>query len=53
MVAARYGKTECVRILAEKEAGMQDGGNMTALMFAAENGYFGCMKFLLGEEAGM
>ena len=41
MVAAFYGKTGCVRILAEKEAGMKDGGSCTALMLAARGGASG------------
>ncbi len=35
MVAAVYGNTECVKLLAEKEARMQDADGNTALMFAA------------------
>ena len=53
MVAAFYGKTECVRILAEKEAKMQDGYNETALMFAAEKGHLECVEILAPLEKGM
>ena len=37
MVATYYGKTECVRILAEKEAGMKDDDGRTALMYTMES----------------
>ena len=53
MVAAFYGSTECVRILAEKEAKMQDGGKMTALMYAAGQGHLDCVKILAPLEEGM
>ena len=53
MVAAYYGKTGCVRILAEKEAKMQDEEKRTALMYAAENGHLECVKILAPLEKGM
>ena len=53
MVAAFYGKTECVRILAQKEAKMQDDSNNTALKFAALSGHLECVKVLASLEAGM
>ena len=53
MVAAYHGKTECVRILAEKEVGMQDEYNNTALMVAAREGHLECVKILSDFEAGM
>ena len=53
MVAARYGKTECVRILAEKEAGMKDRDNMTALMYATMHGHAECAEALAPREKGM
>ena len=53
MVAAFYGKTGCVRILAEKEVKMIDGDKMTALMFAARNNYSECVKILAPLEQGM
>ena len=55
MVAAFYGKTGCVRILAEKEAGRQDGydgHNRTALMLAARNGHLECVMVLASKECG-
>ena len=62
MVAAFNGKTECVRILAQKEARMQDWytdyrkrycKTNTALMFAAGEGHFECVKVLAPLEKGM
>ena len=53
MVAAHYGHTGCVRILAEKEAGTQDELGETALMIAAEKGHLECVKILIEAEAGM
>ena len=46
MVAAFNGHTGCVRILAQKEAGMKDGSGRTALMMAAENGKVECVNLL-------
>jgi len=53
MVAAFYGKTGCVRILAEKESRLQDGNGRTALMYAAGNGHLECLKILAPLEKGM
>ena len=53
MKAAKYGYDDIVRILVEKETGMQDGDKWTALMFAAKYGHLECVKFLLDFEAGM
>ena len=53
MGAGLRGRTECVRILAEKEAKMQDGNNNTALMYTAENGQLECVKILAQLEKGM
>ncbi len=53
MVAAERGRTECVRVLMEREAGMRDGGGMSALMVAAGRGHEGCVELLVGKEAGM
>ncbi len=53
MVAANNGKTNCVKILAEKEARMQDGFGLTALMLAAEEGHLECVKILAPLEKGM
>jgi len=46
MVAAYYGKTGCVRILAQKEAKMVDEYKYTALMYAAYRGHLECVKVL-------
>ena len=46
MVAAYYGNAGCVRILAEKEARMQDGFNSTALVYAVYNDHLECVKIL-------
>ncbi len=53
MVAAHYGKTGCVRILAEKEAGMKDENGWTALILAAMNGHLECVKILAPLENRM
>ena len=53
MVAAFYGKTGCVRILAEKEAKMQDEEKWTALIHAARNGHHECVEILAPLEKGM
>ena len=53
MVAAERGRTECVRVLMEREAGMRDSGGMSALMVAAGRGHEGCVELLVGKEAGM
>ena len=53
MVAAYTRKTECVRILAEKEAGMRDADGMTALMYAAWKGYLDCVQILAPLEKGI
>ena len=53
MVAANSGETECVRMLAEKEAKMQDRFGLTALMFAAYKGHLECVKSLAPLEKGM
>ena len=53
MVAAFYGNTECVRILAEKESRLQDGNGRTALMYAAGNGHLECVQILAPLEKGM
>jgi len=39
MMASNENKTECVRILAEKESGMKDEAGFTALMMAAYEGH--------------
>jgi len=51
--AAKYGHDDIVRILAEKEAGMQDEHGWSALMLAAEKGHPECLKILASEETGM
>ena len=53
MVAANYGNTECVRVLAQKEAKMKDDSNNTALMFAAGEGHLECVKVLAPLEKEM
>ena len=53
MVAAHCGKTECVKALAEKEAGMRDGSGLTALMAAACRGHLKCVEVLAPLEKGM
>ena len=53
MVAAYYGHAGCVRILAEKEARIQDNAGKTALMFAAHMGHLECLKILAPKEEGM
>ena len=53
MVAAFYGKAGCVRLLAEKEARMQDEDGWTALIYAARNGHLECVKILAPLEQGM
>ena len=52
MVAAFHGNIGCVRTLAEKEAGMRDGFDRTALIFAAHEGHFECVEILREKEAG-
>ena len=53
MVAANSGKTEYVRILAEKETGIQDEIGLTALMMAAKNDHAECVRVLVEKEAKM
>ena len=53
MVAANYGHAGCVRVLAEKEAGMQDEYRNTALMAAAQKGHPECVKILAPLEKGL
>ena len=53
MVAAVLGKAGCVRMLAGKEAKMQDADGWTALMRAACMGRLDCVEILLDFEAGM
>ena len=53
MVAAGCGKAGCVRMLAGKEAKMQDADGWTALMRAACMGRLDCVEILLDFEAGM
>ncbi|EET02696.1 Protein 21.1 [Giardia duodenalis ATCC 50581] len=52
MSAAQSGHTECVKLLIEKESGMQDKDGRTALMLAAINGHIECVKLLLEKEKG-
>ncbi|TNJ30135.1 Ankyrin repeat protein 2 [Giardia muris] len=53
MHAARYGHTECVQALLEREACMQRSGGMTALMLSAKFGFTDCVALLLRAEAGI
>jgi len=53
MVAAQHGYARCVRILAEKEAGMQDELGETALILAAIKGHLECVEILAPLEKGM
>jgi len=46
MIATFNGHTGCVRILAQKEAGMKDSDGRSALMYAAANGKVECVKVL-------
>ncbi|TNJ29810.1 Ankyrin repeat protein 1 [Giardia muris] len=56
MWAAYHGNTECVRVLAAREGGLQiKAGQLqgcTALIFAAGNGHRECVQLLLEREAG-
>ncbi|TNJ30106.1 Ankyrin repeat protein 1 [Giardia muris] len=51
MYAVRYGHTDCVCLLAEKEGGMQLPDGRTALMQAIELGFMDCVEALVGVEA--
>ena len=55
MYAARWGKYECIKILANtKEIGMKDAYEWTALMYAVGNGKCECVKILAKtKELGM
>ena len=53
MIAAKYGYDDIVRILIEKEVGMQDKDRRTALMSAAGYGHLECVKILAPLEKGM
>jgi len=53
MAAAACGNHECVKLLLDQEAGMQDDEGMTALMRAAKNGKKDCVILLLEKEKGM
>ncbi|TNJ27587.1 Ankyrin repeat protein 1 [Giardia muris] len=46
MLAAREGFTEAVEVLLEREQGMKDGCDWTALMFAAQRGHKACLMLL-------
>ena len=53
MVAAYYGNTSCVRLLADTEACTQDEDGNTALRFATAQGWKNCAKLLAPMEEGL
>ena len=50
MHAADNGHPDCVRLLLEKEGGMQNSDGWTALMFATYNNRLGCVRLLAEKE---
>lgn len=50
MFAAELGNVECVRLLADKEAGMRTDAGETALMLAARRGQLECVAELIPYE---
>ncbi|ESU40003.1 Ankyrin repeat protein, partial [Giardia duodenalis] len=53
MMAAAHGHAECIKLLLNREAGMQDEYGNTTLMWAARLGHINCIRLLLRKEAGM
>ena len=53
MIAASNGHLECVKILSDLEAGMQNKDGKTALMYAAEKNKKECVNALLDKEKDM
>lgn len=53
MSTARNGHVECLKLLLDKEEGMQRPDGWTALMMAALRGHAECVKLLLEKEGGM
>ena len=53
MHAADNGHPDCVRLLLEKEGGMQNSDGWTALMFATYNNRLGCVRLLAERERDM
>ena len=47
MMAAYYGKDQCVKVLANEEAELVDDDGRTALMYAARNGMKKCVEALM------
>lgn len=46
MHAAMHGHLECVKLLVDKEAGLQDREGQTALILAAKTRQLECVEFL-------
>ena len=53
MHAAEKGHATCVKLLAEKEGGMQESDGKTALMNAARNDHEEVVNLLAEKEEGM
>lgn len=53
MSAAVIGHADCVRLLLEKECGLQCESGRTALMWAAHSGHADCVRLLVERESGM
>ncbi|EFO63702.1 Kinase, NEK [Giardia lamblia P15] len=50
MRAAVRGHSDCVKLLLEKEGGMQNGYGWTALMWATQSSHLDCIRLLLEKE---
>ena len=50
MFAVEHDHIECIKLLLEKKAGMQDKNGMTALMWAVANNKFQCAELLAEKE---
>ena len=50
MIAVCNGHTDCVKLLLEREAGMQDSEGYTALMIAIQNNNVDCARLLAKKE---
>ena len=53
MFAAKKGHPECVKLLIEKEAGLQDNDGWTALMKAMRYNKLECVRLLAEREKEM